>query len=217
MKKGVLFFWLAAAAAGWTLDWQLPVITLKGEVSGGDDESNAEEGVLEPASRRGTATLTIRESADPLDLAWTVRWSAKDWLVQAGDYAYLEAVQEARLETSDRLTFSGEAGLKRMTHPAGGVPSTDWTALRAKIGADLDVSRAASIELGIDGRWEIHDDPLETRQRYTGSAVFTVRLGGWQLDARYRGEIRLPLGAGSEAGLSTLNTGSVSLRWDPNR
>ena len=35
MKKGLLFFWLAAAATGWTLDWQLPVVTLKGEASGG--------------------------------------------------------------------------------------------------------------------------------------------------------------------------------------
>jgi hypothetical protein len=216
MKKGLLFFWLAAAATGWTLDWQLPVVTLKGEVSGGTAELDAEEGDLEPSSRRATITLTIRESADPLDLAWTIRWSAKDWLAQAGDYGYLEASQEARFAVSDRLRLSGEAGVKRMGYPEGGVPSIDWTAIRTKLGADLAVLRGTSVEAGIEGRWEIHDDPAESRQRWTGSAAFTSRFGGWQLDARWRGEFRLPLGGAAGVEASTLHTGSVSLRWDPN-
>ncbi len=217
MKKGLLFFWLAAAAGGWALEWELPVVTLKGEVSGGTLESDAEEGVLEPSSRRATATLTIRESADPLDLAWVIRWSAKDWLTQAGDYDYFEAAQEARVAVSERLKLSGEVGMKRMEHPQGGIPSTDWTAIRARLGSDLVVLRGTSVELGIDGRWEIHDDPAESRQRWTGSAAFTTRLGGWQLDARWRGEFRLPLGDAAGVEASTLHTGSVSLRWDPNR
>jgi hypothetical protein len=216
MKKGVLFFWLAVAATSWALEWQLPVVTLKGEAAGGAAELDAEEGELEPSSRRATVTLTIRESADPLDLAWTIRWSAKDWLAQAGDYAYLEAAQEARFAVSERLKLSSEAGVKRMEHPEGGIPSTDWTAIRAKLGADLAVLRGTSLEMGIDGHWEIHDDPSESRQRWIGSAAFTTRLGGWQLEARWRGEFRLPLGDATGAEASTLHTGSVSLRWDPN-
>lgn len=217
MKKGLLFFWLVAAAAtGRALEWQLPVVTLKGEASAGAAELNAEEGDLEPSSRRATVTLTIRESADPLDLAWTIRWSAKDWLVQAGDYGYFEALQEARFAVSERLKLSGEAGVKRMEHPEGGIPSTDWTAIRTKLGADLAVLRGTSVEAGLEGRWEIHDDPAESRQRWTGSAAFTSRIGGWQLDARWRGEFRLPLGGATGVEASTLHTGSVSLRWDPN-
>ncbi len=216
MKKGLLFFWFAAAATGWTLDWQLPVVTLKGEASGGSAELDAEEEDLAPSSRRATITLTIRESADPLDLAWTIRWSAKDWLAQAGDYGYLDAVQETRFAVSERLKLSCEAGVKRMEYPEGGIPSIDWSAIRTKLGADLAVLQGTSVEAGIEGRWEIHDDPTESRQRWTGSAAFTSRFGGWQLDARWRGEFRLPLGGAAGVEASTLHTGSVSLRWDPN-
>ncbi len=217
MKKGLLGVWLAVAAAGGALDWELPVVTLKGEVAEGAVESDAEAGVLEPSSTRVSVTLTVRESADPLDLAWVVRWSGKEWPSQSGDYAYLEAVQEARLDATDGLRLTAGAGVKRMRHPEAGDPPTDWTALQATLGADLEVVRGVSLELGLDGRWEVHDDATESRQRWTGSAALATRLGGWQLEARWRSEFRQPLGGATGVEASALHTGSVSLRWDPNR
>ena len=101
-----------------------------------------------------------------------------------------------------------------MRHPEGGVPSTDWTAIQAKIGADLEVARGTTLEAGLDGRWEVHDDEAESRQRWTGSAALSTRLGGWQLDVRWRGEFRLPLGGATGVEASTLQTASASLRWD---
>jgi len=215
MKKGLLFFWLAAAAGGWALDWELPVVTLKGEMSAGAVEVDEEENELELASYRTTVTLTVRESADPLDLAWVVRWSDKRWPDdEVRNYDYRDVVQEARLAVSKRLKLSGEASVKRMDRLNS---DTDWTALRAKLGADLAVLKNTSLEIGIDGRWEIHDLAKDSRQRWTGSAAFTTRFDGWLLAARWRGEFRFPLGTGSDEEQRTLNTASVSLRWDPNR
>jgi hypothetical protein len=214
MKKGALAVFLAVSAGAWALEWELPVVTLKGEVAAGAAESDVEAGVLEPSSTRATVTLTVRESADPLALAWIVRWSAKEWPDQGGDYGYLEAVQEARLDAADWLRLSGTLGAKRMEREP---PSSDWTALQAKLGVDLEVTRWLDAAAGLDARWEVHDDPAESRQRWAGSASLTARFGGWMLDASWRGEYRLPLAGATGVAASSLSTGSLSHRWDPNR
>ncbi len=209
---------LLAAAGGSALDWELPVWSLKSELAQGAAQDE-EEGSLAPTALRSTTTLQLREDAHPLALGLFLRLSAKDYLAMAGDYGYLELGQDARLALTDRLRVGYEVGVKSVQFPEldGSGLSKDYLALRSALDARLSIATGSALELALDGRWEPFEEPVKARQRYAASAALGVRLGQWDLEARWRGELRLPLGSASSEPASTLHTGSITLQWDPNR
>ncbi|HEY9594585.1 MAG TPA: hypothetical protein VHE79_08910, partial [Spirochaetia bacterium] len=63
MKKGVVFVLLAIGLPCWSESWDLPVTTLRYEVSEGQTEDPDDE-TLEPSSLRHTVTLRVKETGD---------------------------------------------------------------------------------------------------------------------------------------------------------
>jgi hypothetical protein len=123
---------------------------------------------------------------------------------------------DGSVKISDLLRLEYLLGGKRTTFPSGGA-SKDYLSLKAGSSATLRLAKATSIDAGLSARSDLSDAPERALQVYAISAGFASRLGEWRLSARYRGEVRLPLGALSEQGTDAYNTGSVSLQWDPNR
>jgi hypothetical protein len=218
MKKGICLLMAFACLPAWSLDWKLPVFTMRYEVAGGQSEDPDEETLL-PASLRNTVSLRIKEDADPASFGLTLRGSGKQYFLQSGDYSYLEAEHDASFKLGPAWKLGYTLGLKDMAYPqldAHGL-SKDTLSLKAGGTVDLALMKGTSLDAGLAGRWLAAENPADTLQSYVVTAGFSSRLGEWLLGARYRGEFRLPLGAPSGVGIAVYNTGSVSLQWDPNR
>ncbi len=66
------------------------------------------------------------------------------------------------------------------------------------------------------GRFALAENPADGLQAWTASVGLSTRVGDWLVAARYRGQMRLPLGAASASGVDVYHVASLSLQWDPN-
>jgi hypothetical protein len=217
MKKGVLLFLLFVCLPVWSLDWKLPVFTVRYEVAGGESEDPDDE-TLQPSSLRNTVSLRVKEDVDNASLGLTLRGSLKDYFQQAGDYSYLDVEHDGSFRLGDAWKLGYTVGMKEMTFGQPDAEGLSKDALSVKAGATaaLLLAKGTSVEAGLGGRCVLAESRLDSLQGYALSAGFSSRLGDWLLGARYRGEFRLPLGSSSDVGATTYHTGSVSLQWDPN-
>jgi hypothetical protein len=217
MKKGVCALLALACLPAWSLDWKLPVVTMRYEVAGGGSE-DPDDDTFEPSSLRNTVTFRVREEADPATFGLGLTMSAKDYYQQSGDYSYVKVEHDASVRLGKPWKLGYTLGAKWMEYPqldSHGLPK-DALSLRAATIAELRLDRGTSLEAGVGARFGLTEDPADALQAYTASAGISARLGDWLLAARYRGEVRIPLGGASTGGLDTYHTGSVSLQWDPN-
>jgi hypothetical protein len=219
MKNGMLFlFALSAAAAGWSLDWHMPVTTMRVETTSGSAE-DPDEGTLLPSSLRTTVSLRVKEEASPDAFGLTVRGSWKDYYEQSGDYSYVEVEQDGNLRLSEALKLGYTAGVKDLAWgqlDSDGL-SKDSLAVKAGTAATLTIVKGTTLDAGLSGRWELGANTARSLQSWVVATSFSTRIGEWLLGARYRGEFRLPLGAESGVTSSAAHTGAVTLEWDPNR
>lgn len=218
MKKSMVLLLLFACLPAWSLDWKLPVFTLKYEAAGGANEDPEDE-TLQPSSLRNTASLHVKEDVESASFGLTVRGSVKDYYQQAGDYAYLDLDQDGTFHIGEAWKLGYLLGVKSMRFPeldSQGLPK-DTLSLNAGTTAAFSVEKGTTLEAGTAGRWELADNARESMQVYVVTAGISSRLGEWLLGAHYRGEFRLPLGPSSGVGSNTYNTASVSMQWDPNR
>jgi hypothetical protein len=111
MKNCVVLLLVLSCLPAWSQ--KLPVVTMKYEIAGGESE-DAEDETLEPTSLRNTATLRIRQEADPATFWLTLRTSAKDYFQEAGDYSYLEAEHEGTWRADEMWKLGYLIGVKRM-------------------------------------------------------------------------------------------------------
>jgi hypothetical protein len=217
MKKGVFLSLLVVCLPGWSLDWELPVATLRYEIAEGESEDPDDE-TLQPASVRNTVTFQVRESADPATLWLTLRGSTKDYFLQSGDYTYLQAEHEGGFHLGEAWKLGYAVGVKDMSYAQPGADglSNDTLYVNGSGTAAFTVVRGTTLEAGIGGRFALVEDPVSSVQTLRLSAGLSSHLGGWLLAARYHGDFRSPLGPLGATAAAAYATGSVSLQWDPN-
>lgn len=218
MKNCLVLLLAAACLPAWSLDWKLPVFTMKYEIAEGEVE-DPEDQSLEPTSVRNTATLRMHQEADPASFALTMRTSAKDYLQQAGDYSYLDLEHEGAIRLDERWKLGYVIGMKRMDFAEPGADELSNDSISMKTGgtAVFTFVRGTTLEAGLATRYTWTTDPSDALQGYVVTAGFASRLGDWLLGLRYRGEFRLPMGTSSDIATRRYNTGSISFQWDPNR
>ncbi len=220
MKKALAFFLLCSCPAAHPLDWKLPVFTMKYEVSRATiEDPDPDEDILVPASLRNTVSLRVKESADPLTLGLTVKYSAKDYLTQSGDYEYFSVDQDTGIALTDWMDLGFMFGVKKTDSPESDTSgiSKDNVALKGGIETAIQLVKGTSFDLNFQTEYDSYEAWEKSRQIYCVGAGFTTRFGEWLLSTRYRGEFRFPLASSSVVDQSTLNTGSLSFQWDPNR
>jgi hypothetical protein len=207
-----------AGPAAFSLDWELPVTTLRVETGTGSAEDPEDAEALLPSSLRTTVSLRIREEADPAVFGLTLRGSWKDYFLQSGDYSYVELDQDGSLRVSDAVKLGYDLAAKDMTYPQTDAlgRSKDALALKAGLDTAVTLARGTTLDMGLTGRWELAVNDARSLQAYVVSAALSSRIGEWVFGARYRGEFRFALGAGSGVTSSMYNTGAISLAWDPN-
>jgi hypothetical protein len=200
-----------------SLDWSLPVFTVRYEVAGGASE-DPDDDSLEASSLRNTVSVHLKEESDPATLGLGLSYSGKDYYQQSGDYSYFKVEHDAAFRLGDPWKLGYTLGVKWMTYPEPDSQGMSKDALWLSAGATTAVKLApgTGVEAGVTSRFALTDDPADARQGYAASAALSTRIGDWLLGARYRGEIRLPLGSGSLASPDLYHTASLSLRWDPN-
>jgi hypothetical protein len=200
------------------LDWELPVFTLRYELAHGIREDPEEELVL-PSSLRNTASLRIKEVADPAVFDLTLRFSQKDYFMTAGDYGLFELQHEQTWRMNDAFSLGFLLGAKKVDFPE---PDSDgWVKdyLSFKVGptATMKLGGGTRIDGSVAARYDLAENQARSFQAYVLSTGVTSRLEGWQLTARYRGEFRLPFDQASAVGQLLCNTCSLTLQWDPSK
>ena len=218
MKNCLAFLLAAVCLPAWSLDWKLPVVTMKYEVAEGEVE-DPEDQTMEPTSVRNTATMRIRQDADPATFALMLRTSAKDYFQQAGITPTSSSSTTAPFRLDEQWKLGYVIGMKRMdfTEPGVDEMSNDSISMKTSGTAVLTLMKGTSLEAGLATRYSWATDPANALQGYVVTAGFGTRLGEWLLGLHYRGEFRLPMGTTSEVGPRRYNTGSISFQWDPNR
>jgi hypothetical protein len=207
-----------ACLPAWSLDWKLPVVSVRFETDQGQNE-DSDDDTLQPSSSRSTVSLRLKESADPVALGLTLTGALKDYLQDKGDWRWLKCEHDASLRLGDSVRIGYTVGSRWMDYAdmdSGGL-SKDLVALTA--GGDVTVTpvKGTSLEAGLDGRFAIANNPTDSRQTCVATFGVSSRLGEWLLGARYRGEFRFPLGSESGIGATANNTAAFSVQWDPNR
>ena len=116
MKKSIVPLLLVVCLPSWSLEWKLPVFTLKYEAAEGESEDPDDE-TLQPSSLRNTISLRVKEDAEEASFGLTLRGSVKDYYLQAGDYSYLDLEHDGTFHLGDAWKLGYTLGMKGMDFP----------------------------------------------------------------------------------------------------
>ena len=181
----------------WSLDWKLPVVTVRYEAAGGSSE-DPDEDTFEPSSLRNTVSFRLKEEADPATFGLGLVMSAKDYYQQSGDYSYLKLEQDGSVRLGKPWKLGYALAAKWMDYPqldSFGLPK-DVLGLSAAVDAVLRLDRGTSLGSRTDGALRPGGGPRGRPAGLRGDGGFQRAPGRLAAVGAVQGRAAAPAGRG---------------------
>ncbi len=218
---GIVLFLLPPACRA--QDLKLPVFFLRYEGGVGAERiepEDVEEELLEPSSQRHKVTLRIKEEwSESFTTNLYTAVARKVFYLEPGSYTYFYLNPDFAWDITDRLQWSTGFRTKWAHYDeldSLGQPR-DFTNLWLKTELAFRLLRELKLVGLLQSVFDLYENGENTEQTHIAGLAVESRLrGDWRLSGRYRGILRLPLGAQSTATSRFNHEFGVNLSWDPN-
>jgi hypothetical protein len=200
-------------------EMKLPLFFLRYDGGVGMEEiepEEVEEELVEASSQRHKVTLRIKEQwSDAFTTNLYTAVSRKEYFRQSGSYTYFYLNPDCAWDITDRIQWN--TGLRSKwtrydENPAG------LTSLLARTELALKLLDELKVIPFFQGVFDLYQNQDKTQQTYTAGLGLESRLSGaWRFSGRYRGIVRVPLGAESTVLGRYNHEFGVNVSWDPNR
>ena len=203
---------------------KLPVFFLRYDGGVGSEEIAPEEGEeeeVEPSSQRHKITLRIKEQwSDSLATNLYTAVSRKEYFLQSGSYSYFYINPDFVWDITDRVRWSSAFRSKWTWYDEldSYGESKDLTSLLAKTELTLKVLDQFKLIPSFRGVFDLYRNEEKIQQTYTAGLRVESKINPEvRLSGRYRGILRVPLGAESIISDRFNNEFGINLSWDPNK
>lgn len=203
---------------------KLPVFFLRYDGGVGSEEIAPEEGEeeeVEPSSQRHKITLRIKEQwSDSLATNLYTAVSRKEYFLQSGSYSYFYINPDFVWDITDRVRWSSAFRSKWTWYDEldSYGESKDLTSLLAKTELTLKVLDQLKLIPSFRGVFDLYRNEEKIQQTYTAGLRVESKINPEvRLSGRYRGILRVPLGAESIISDRFNNEFGINLSWDPNK
>lgn len=203
---------------------KLPVFFLRYDGGVGSEEIEPEEGEeeeVEPSSQRHKITLRIKEQwSDSLATNLYTAVSRKEYFLQSGSYSYFYINPDFVWDITDRVRWSSAFRSKWTWYDEldSYGESKDLTSLLAKTELTLKVLDQFQLIPSFRGVFDLYRNEEKIQQTYTAGLRVESKINPEvRLSGRYRGILRVPLGAESTISDRFNNEFGINLSWDPNK
>jgi len=205
---------------------KLPVFFLRYDGGVGSEEMATEEGEeeqLEPYSQRHKVTLRIKEQwgdGFATNLYTAVSWKRYFRENESDDYTYFYVNPDFVWDITDRVRWSSEFRSKWTWYDGldSYGESKDLTSLLSKTELTLKVLDQLKLTPSFRSVFDLYRNADKIQQTYTAGLRVESRINPEvRLTCRYRGILRVPLGAESTISDRFNNEFGINLSWDPNK
>jgi hypothetical protein len=203
---------------------KLPVFFLRYDGGVGSEEMEMEEGEgeeVEPYSQRHKITLRIKEQwGDSLTTNLYTAVSRKEYFQESGSYTYFYVNPDFVWDITDRVRWNSGFRSKWTWYDEldSYGQSKDLNSLLAKTELTLKVLDQLKLTPSFQGVFDLYRNKGKIQQIYTAGLKVESRINPEvRLSGRYRGIVRVPLGAESTISDRFNNEFGINLSWDPNK
>ena len=225
-----IFSWISAfvflAVLCSAQEIKLPVFFLRYDGGVGSEEmapAEGEEEELEPYSQRHKVTLRIKEQCSDdftTNLYTAVSWKRYFRDNENDDYTYFYVNPNFVWDITDRIRWSSEFRSKWTWYKEldSYGKSKDITSLLAKTELTLKILDQLKLTPSFRSVFDLYQNESKIQQTYTAGLNVESRINPeFRVSCRYRGILRVPLGAESTISDRFNNEFGINLSWDPNK